>query len=75
MNQFKQLALRALLTYFDTFVGLIVAGGILSASGHGVDVTALEQAAVAAIPAAISVVRNGLSLLVPALPSTLPPEK
>jgi hypothetical protein len=51
---FRDLAERAISTYVQAFIGLLIASGV-------VDVAAVEAAAVAAIPAALSVVKSLLA--------------
>ena len=50
----RDLAERAISTYVQAFLGLLIASGV-------VDVAAIEAAAVAAIPAALSVVKSLLA--------------
>jgi hypothetical protein len=50
----RDLAERAISTYLQAFAGLLIAAGV-------VDATTLEAAAVAAIPAALSVVKSVLA--------------
>ena len=50
----RDLTERAIATYVQTFLGLLIASGL-------VDVTALKAAAVAAIPAGLSVVKSILA--------------
>ncbi|MFC1415419.1 hypothetical protein [Streptacidiphilus cavernicola] len=47
---------RAAATYLETFLGLLLASGVL-------DVSALKAAAVAAVPAALSVIKSAVSVL------------
>ena len=51
---FRDLAERAIATYVQTFVGLLIAGAVIS-------VDTVQAAAVAAIPAALSVVKSVLA--------------
>lgn len=59
MSYLRDLAERTLATYVQAFVGLLVAGW----SG-ALDLGTLRAAAVAAIPAALAVVKGGLARLV-----------
>ena len=47
---------RAVATYVEAFLGLLLASGVL-------DVSALKAAAVAAVPAALSVIKSAVSVL------------
>lgn len=73
----KQIVKRALLTYVDTLLGLVLASGILQGTGNQINVSTLQTLAIGALPAAISVLRNALSEI-PAVNisaiTTLPPE-
>lgn len=53
MRYFLDLAERAFATYLEAFLGLLIVGAVL-------DISAAKAAAVAALPAALSVVKSGL---------------
>ncbi|MFI1562213.1 holin [Streptomyces sp. NPDC020490] len=63
MTYFKDLAERVVATYLEAFVGLLLAGSV-------VDLPAAKAAAVAAIPAALAVVKGALSAFVGGSPRT-----
>ena len=52
----RDLAERAIATYVQTFIGLLIV-----AWGTTVDLAAVQAAAVAAVPAALSVVKSALA--------------
>ena len=54
---FLDLAERAVATYVQVFLGLLIAAGTT-----GFDLAAIQAAAVAAIPAALSVLKSALAL-------------
>lgn len=54
---------RAVWTYLEAFVGLLIAGGVFSAAGV-VDIGAAEAAAVAAVPTALAVIKGGFAKLI-----------
>jgi hypothetical protein len=56
---FADLAERAVLTYVEAFLGLLLATGFNLA-----DLSALNAAAIAAIPAALVVVKAGIGTLI-----------
>lgn len=59
------LAERAAATYVETFLGLLLAGGL-------VDVTAARAAAIAAVPAGLSVLKSALARFTGPSASLLP---
>jgi len=72
----KEIIKRAILTYFDVVVPLLIAGAAASASGATISVSAIEVASWAALPAVWSVLRNAFTEIpavnIPVL-TTLPP--
>lgn len=61
MNYLSSLLEKAVLTYLQAFLTLVVAGGAL-------DVSIATSAGVAAIPAGLTVIANGLPQVAPDLP-------
>ena len=62
IDQFKDIAERAIFTYVQTFLGL------LSASGMGVDmggISTLKMAGIGALPAMISVIKGAICTIAP----------
>jgi len=55
-NAVVDVAERAAATYLEAFIGLLLASGVL-------DVSTLKAAAVAAVPAALSVIKSAVSVL------------
>lgn len=78
VRKFADLAERAAATYLEVLVGLLLAGGLFNVGA--VDrISTATQAAVAAIPAGLSVIKSALSgwlgnkTTVSALPASLDP--
>lgn len=58
---FRDVAERTAATYFQTFVGLLLAGWTTDA----VDLSLFQSAAIAAVPAALAVLKGALAASVP----------
>lgn len=67
MNKLKDIAFRAALAYFDTVLGLLLAGALTD-----LNISVIKTVLVAAAAPALSIIRNGLQQMGAPVPSTLP---